>query len=111
MTFRPAPPLWKAVIVYYAVVCGLFAVIGVFQAGGSPAGALLGLGIVAAAHVLPLARPPDVDPALALVVAAAVCAGIFLVLRIVKGWLRICFAIAGLTAWLVWGYATIASSA
>ncbi len=111
MTFLPAPPLWKAVIIYYAVVCSVFAVIGVFQAGGSPAGALLGFGIVAAAHVLPLARPPEVDPALALIVAAGVCAGLFLVLRIVKGWLRICLVVAGLTTWLVWGFATIASSA
>lgn len=111
MTLRPAPPLWKAIIVYYAIACGVFASIGIFQAGGSPAGALLGIGILAAAHVLPLARPPDIDPGLALVYAAVACAAVVLALRFIKGWLRIGIVVTGLLAWLVWGFATIASSA
>lgn len=111
MTLRDAPPLWKAVVIYYLAMGLVFAVLGIIGAGGSPAGALAGLGILAVSHFAPLVSPPQIAPVwflLLLFVLVAVC---ILALRRLSGWARIGVVVAALLMWLGWGFVVLGMSA
>ena len=111
MTVPAAPQLWKAIVVYYAAICLVFAVVGVVGAGGDPAGALAGLGIVALSHFVPFVRPPEIDPKLFLLLALAFVGLSCAVLWKLSGWARIGVVISILLAWLCWGFVALAISA
>lgn len=108
---RNAPPLWKAVVVYYAAILAVFAVLGVIGAGGHPAGAVTGIGIVLLSHFVPLAAPPPVAPLAFLAIAAAAIAVLWIALRLLRSWWRIAFVIFVLLAWLGMGLARLGAAA
>lgn len=111
MTLPAAPPIWKAIVIYYAAICLVFAIIGVVGAGGDPAGAVVGLGIAALSHFVPFVRPPPIDPRLFLLLAFVVIGLGYVALRKLSGWARIGVVITLLLAWLCWGFVALAISA
>lgn len=111
MTFPAAPQLWKAIVIYYASICVVFAVVGVAGAGGDPTGAVAGLGIAALSHFVPFARPPQIDPKLFLLLALVVTGLGCVALWKLSGWARIGVVISILLAWLCWGFIALAISA
>lgn len=111
MTSRKAPPLWKAVVIYYAAMCFLFAFLGIVGADGSPAGAVAGLGILAVSHFAPLVPPPQIEPLWVLLLLGAVAALCCLALRLLSGWIRIGVVIGGLLTWLGWGFSVLGMAA